>query len=162
LFVVAGVLVTVVTPARFVCRRLRRFAIVFRRTIVPMIRRLGRTVIRERVVWVTRVRRRIIPVTGVFPRPPERAETKSDTKSSIPGVAMVCAVIVGLPIISAVVMIRTVVVATEPAAVKMVNPSTVEGVELATLMEASGARAPMEGAPTTVKTATTMKSAVLC
>jgi hypothetical protein len=108
------------------CSGLRRFAILFRRRIVPIIRR-ARTVIRE--VWVIRVRRTIIPVNvGIAPKPPERAETKPDTKSSIPGVAIISAVIVGVPVIAAVVMMRTVVAATEPAVVKMVNASTMEGV----------------------------------
>jgi hypothetical protein len=70
--------------------------------------------------------------------------------------------IIGIAVASAMVVTRT-VVASESAVVRMVNASTVEGVETAPLMEGSGAAAPMKGA-TTVNTATpsTTKAAVLC
>jgi hypothetical protein len=62
------------------------------------------------------------------------------------------------------VVMRTVVVATESAVVKMINASAVKGVDAAPLMKASETPAPMEGASTTVKTAnaSTTKTAVLC
>lgn len=159
MFVVARVLVTVVTPARFFYSQLRRFAILFRRRIVPVISSVGRTSIRD--VWVIRVRQRIIPLpVGVSPEPPERAKTKSNIKSSRPGIAIISAVIVGKPVIPTVVMMRSVVVATESAVAKMVN--AVEGVEDSILMDASDALASMNGVSTTLKTTTTMKSGVLC
>jgi len=72
--------------------------------------------------------------------------------------------IVQIAIMSAMVVMGTVIIATESTVVKMVNHSAMEGVEAAPLTKAAEAPACMEVASATVETASVSptKTAVLC